>query len=242
MADNVQITAGAGTTIRTDDIGAGVQDQVMKIALGADGAEDLLLDSGQQTKANSLPVTIASDDKPMIQGSIAHDSADADKPVKIGAKTVGYSGLVSVADADVTNIYANRHGVLMVIGGDPGVVTSVARSAAAWTDQAIGPGAVSAGSRVVVTRITFTVSNACSVNVDCKIGFGTATLPADSTSGASGLLADHEGVPPGGGFTVGDGAGILGVGADDAELRITTGAATGGFACVSVTYYLLENS
>jgi len=61
MADNVQITAGTGTTVRTDDVGSGVQIQVVKLALGADGAEDLLVDSGQKTMANSVPVTIASD-------------------------------------------------------------------------------------------------------------------------------------------------------------------------------------
>lgn len=36
MADNVAVTAGAGTTIATDDIG-GVQFQRVKIALGPDG-------------------------------------------------------------------------------------------------------------------------------------------------------------------------------------------------------------
>ena len=66
MADNVAITAGAGVTIRSDDVG-GVQTQVFKLALGGDGVEDLLLDSGQQTMAASLPVTFASDQTfPMI--------------------------------------------------------------------------------------------------------------------------------------------------------------------------------
>jgi hypothetical protein len=37
MADNVNITAGAGTAIRTDDVG-GVQYQVIKIDVGGDGA------------------------------------------------------------------------------------------------------------------------------------------------------------------------------------------------------------
>lgn len=38
MADNVAITAGAGTTIRTDDVGGGVQVQVVKLAASADGS------------------------------------------------------------------------------------------------------------------------------------------------------------------------------------------------------------
>lgn len=36
MADNVAVTAGAGTTIATDDIG-GIQHQRVKMVLGADG-------------------------------------------------------------------------------------------------------------------------------------------------------------------------------------------------------------
>lgn len=60
MADNVEITAGAGTDIATDDV-ASVHYQKIKLALGADGAVDCLLDSGQQTMANSAPVAIASD-------------------------------------------------------------------------------------------------------------------------------------------------------------------------------------
>ena len=63
MADNVSITAGAGTIIATDEVSRGgvtEQEQVIKISLGAEGFHDLLLDSGQQTMANSLPVVLAS--------------------------------------------------------------------------------------------------------------------------------------------------------------------------------------
>src|SRR5262245_20661604 len=37
MADNVQITAGTGTTVATDDVGAGVQVQRIKATWGPDG-------------------------------------------------------------------------------------------------------------------------------------------------------------------------------------------------------------
>ena len=65
MADNVNITAGSGVVIRSDEV-SGSQIQVIKIALGLDGAEDLLLDSGSQTSANSLPVVIASDQSSIL--------------------------------------------------------------------------------------------------------------------------------------------------------------------------------
>lgn len=66
MADDVTIESGAnstppdGTVIATDDVD-GVHYQKVKLALGLDGAIDKLLDSGQQTMANSVPVALASD-------------------------------------------------------------------------------------------------------------------------------------------------------------------------------------
>ncbi|MGH6961378.1 MAG: hypothetical protein ACREE7_12900, partial [Dongiaceae bacterium] len=62
MADNIKTQAGAGLDpeVATDEIG-GAHYQKVKIALGAESALDALLDSGQQTMANSVPVVIASD-------------------------------------------------------------------------------------------------------------------------------------------------------------------------------------
>lgn len=50
MADNVAVTAGAGTTIASDDI-AGVQYQRIKVAHGADGS------ATDTSSTNPLPVT-----------------------------------------------------------------------------------------------------------------------------------------------------------------------------------------
>ncbi len=62
MADNIKTQAGAGVDpdVATDEIG-GAHYQKVKIALGAENALDTLVDSGQQTMANSVPVVIASD-------------------------------------------------------------------------------------------------------------------------------------------------------------------------------------
>ena len=59
MVDNVSITTGSDATISTDDV-AGVQYQRVKIDLGGDGLASPLV-RGQQTAANSLPVTLPSD-------------------------------------------------------------------------------------------------------------------------------------------------------------------------------------
>lgn len=58
--ETVQITEGAGTPIAVDEV-AGTNYQVMKVALGADGAMDTLVDSGQQTSSASIPVVGPSD-------------------------------------------------------------------------------------------------------------------------------------------------------------------------------------
>ncbi len=62
MSDNTQLEAAVipGDILATDDV-AGVKFQRVKLALGADGAHDLDVDSGQQAMASSVPVVIASD-------------------------------------------------------------------------------------------------------------------------------------------------------------------------------------
>jgi len=116
MADNVAITPGSGATVRTDDI-SGVQIQVVKIALGADGAEDLLIDSGQQTKANSLPVAIASDQGalPVSDNSttLSVDDGAGSLTVDVGAgeshigEIGGKTTLTAITFSLDTNIYAD---------------------------------------------------------------------------------------------------------------------------------------
>lgn len=184
-------------------------------------------------------------DAQAVGGGTPHDAVDSGNPVKMGAKAIAHgTNPTAVAAGDRTDTYANRAGVQFVIGGHPNAVTSTTRIPAATgaqTDAAIGPGTVSAGLKVVVTRISVTCSNANSVNVAVKVGFGASTLPADSTTGAAGVLVDHEGVPPGGGFVIGNGAGILGVGADGEELRWTCDSPTAGHVIISVTYFTIES-
>lgn len=60
MADNLQVTAGAGTVIAADDV-SGVLYQRIKVGIGADGtATDLAF--GSAAAANSLPVTASTED------------------------------------------------------------------------------------------------------------------------------------------------------------------------------------
>lgn len=76
----------------------------------------------EQDPNGNLKVTILDDDdatqdfdNPVpIHGSIAHDSADANNPVKLGAKAVSaVSGVTRVAANDRTDLYADLDGVLL---------------------------------------------------------------------------------------------------------------------------------
>jgi len=61
MADNVAVTAGAGTTVATDDV-AGVHFQKIKVDAGGDGASVPVI-AGRQAAAASVPVVVANEDK-----------------------------------------------------------------------------------------------------------------------------------------------------------------------------------
>lgn len=221
-ADGVDITAGSGTKILTDDTGAGGHAQVVKLAISTDGSATLIPADG---------------DGLTVQGNIAHDTGDAGKPVKVGAVAIAHgTNPTAVTAADRTNLYANRAGVLFTIGGHPNVVTlKHTNITTAVTDTAIVT--ISTGLKIVVTRLTVTLDTASTVYPSVLIGFGTATTPT-----TTGVLAAHGGVPAGGGFTIGDGSGIIGVGADNEDLRVTTvGNATGNGLQITVSYYTVES-
>jgi hypothetical protein len=60
MTSNISVTPGSGATIAADDIGGGLLAQRVKLAVGTTGSgTDLAF--GQQAKAASLPVVLASD-------------------------------------------------------------------------------------------------------------------------------------------------------------------------------------
>lgn len=85
MADNVAITAGSGTTIAADDIGAGVLVQRVKSCLGADGtAIDPVGGSGVTSTAVQR-VVLATDSPP---------------------GTAAYSAAVTLTRTNDTNVYA----------------------------------------------------------------------------------------------------------------------------------------
>lgn len=174
---------------------------------------------------------------PGVAGSVAHDGNTANNPITTGGRAIAHgANPTAVAAADVTDGYYNRHGVKFVIGGHPNIVTLKHTTiTTAVTDAAIIT--VSAGTKIVVTSFTITLDNASTVFPTVLMGFGATTTPT-----TTGVIAAHGGVPAGGGFSRGDGSGIIGIGADGEDLRVTTtGNATGNGLQIVVTYFTIES-
>ncbi len=171
----------------------------------------------------------------LMGGDVAHDGVDSGNPVKVGVQAVAHgTNPPAVAAGDRSNMCGNRHGVTFVIGGHPNTITFRVNYTAAQTNAAIVT--VSAGSKIVVTSLMVGADKANTVNVAVRIGFGAASTPT-----GAGVVGAHPGIEPGGGFTRGDGGGILGIGADDEDLRITSGVPTTGSIDVTVSYFTIES-
>lgn len=224
MADGVPITPGSGTTIATDDCSAAGHAQVVKLAVSADGDATLLT-----ADANGL--------KTSAGGNVAHDAVDSGNPVKVGMRAIAHgTNPTAVAAADRTDWLANRAGVPFTIGGHPNIVTLKHTTiTTAVTDAAII--SVSAGTKIVVTGFTVTLDNASTVFPTFLMGFGATNTPT-----TTGVIGAHGGIPAGGGFSRGDGSGIIGIGGDGEDLRVTTtGNATGNGLQIVVTYFTIES-
>jgi hypothetical protein len=282
MADNVAITAGAGTSIATDEIqvsGTGTLGHVQYVkivdgtlngtgAIGGDATNGLDVDvtrlpgtavedaaaaggetgyvmlgvrnsshaSRTSTDGDFGCISVDAEGCQFIVGNVAHDAVDADGPIKVGQVAIAHgTNPTAVAAADRTNWYSNRAGVPFVMGGHPNIITIHLTFTAAQTDTAVIT--VGAGAKIVVTGFQFTVDNASTVFPKVLLGFGTANTPT-----TTGVIGAHGGVPAGGGFGRGDGSGIVGIGADNEDLRITTAGTIGGNGgALVVSYYTCES-
>lgn len=118
MADNIQTPAGSGSdpAVATDEIGS-VHYQKVKLALGAENVVDTLLQAGQQSMANSLPVAIAANQTPVAVDVTPAAPAAADYlPVRLtdGTNFLTQAGGASQADKSA---FAEGSGSFTPIGG-----------------------------------------------------------------------------------------------------------------------------
>lgn len=242
VSDNGSFTLAANDGVDIGDVtlnnatGGGTEASALRVTVANDSTGVLSVDdNGTTLSVDDGAGSLTVDGGVTVEGSVAHDAADADNPVKVGHKAIAHgTNPTAVAANDVSDWYTNRHGIPWVIGGHPNIVTTRANYTAAQTDTAIVT--VGAGTKIVVTRVSVTSDNATSVDVQARIGFGATTTPT-----TTGVVLSHPGIAAGSGVVEGTGAGMLGVGADGEDLRITSEVPTSGSIDVVVSYYTIES-
>jgi hypothetical protein len=163
----------------------------------------------------------------------------------LSSKVVAHgSNPTTITTNEIGPLLANKHGIPFNIGGHPNIKSRTAYISdanGAQTDATI-VGTINAGTKVVLTSVAVTVDSAVTATggVSVKLGFGVSTIPADSSSGADGIVLDHKGIAAGSGIVLGNGSGIIGIGADGEELRLTCEDPVGGGLSVTITYFTIE--
>src|SRR3990167_2491169 len=242
-------------------VGGGVEATALRVTVASDSTGVLSVDDNggaltvDATNLDIRDLTSVSDTVGVLQatasnlnaqvvGSVAHSAADSGNPIKVGMKAVAYGANPTAVDAaERTDWYANRHGVPFVIGGHTNIITRsvlITDANGAQTDASL-VGTIAAGTKVGVTQITALVDNACTGDVAIRVGFGTANVPTQSSTGVDGMLFDHPGIAPGSGAVRGDGSAVIGIGADGAELRMTSEDPAGGNLTVTFSYFTIES-
>ena len=127
----------------------------------------------------------AASDGASVSGDVAHDTADAGEPVKIGAKAIAaLSGATLVAAADRSNAYSDLDGAIIVRGqyalGD--LVNGNASNTDGTSTEVLAAGA--AGIKHYVTDVTITNTSSTNIYVELKDGSTTKwTFPVPANSG-----------------------------------------------------------
>lgn len=175
-----------------------------------------------------------------VGGDVAHDAADSGNPIKIGGKGLDLGTTPTAVTAnDRTNATFLRNGVQLSLGGSTDIVSknlNITDGDGAQTDTAIVT--VSAGTAIVVTKVSVMLDSATTATggVAVRIGFGTANVPAADSNG---IILAHPGISAGSGVVEGNGAGIIGIGASNEDLRVTCEDPVGGNLDIIVTYFTL---
>lgn len=167
-------------------------------------------------------------------GNVAHDGVNSGNPDYFGGEAIAFgTNPTAVAAGDRTKFYGTRSGIPFFLGGHPNSIVVEAAYTAAQTNTAIVT--IATGLKIVVTACTVTVANANTVDAGVRVGFGTSTTPT-----TTGVILTHPGLAPGSGVIEGTGEAVIGVGADNEDLRITCDVPTSGSLRVKVVYHTIE--
>lgn len=114
----------------------------------------------------------AASDGASVSGDVAHDTADAGEPVKLGAKAVtSLSGLTLVAANDRTNLFAGVDGVL--ITRPHANLEDIVAGSASNTDGTSTQVIATAGAGIKQYLTSFTITNTSATDTYCELKSGT---------------------------------------------------------------------
>ena len=145
----------------------------------------LALETGGNLAAAAASLSVMDDwdnaasDGASVSGDVAHDSADAGEPVKLGAKaTASVLGNTPVAANDRTNLFAGTDGVLIVREGTSleDIISERATNTDGASTAMTGAFAATASQRIYLTDITLANSSASNITVDIRDGAAGAVL------------------------------------------------------------------
>lgn len=220
----VLVPAGGGTeaaalrvTIASDSTGVvSVDDNGAALTVDNGGTFATQVDGAALTALQLIDDPVVADDAAFTVGTT--------KVMMTGVNAVAHGAAPDTADAnDAVASIANRHRVPFILGGHPNLQSSEYFTSGAITDDNILP-AISAGTIYVITGITVACSAANATSPTVRIGFGATTLTAQGATNADAvakIVLSHPGIPAGSGVVKGYGGGIVGIGGDGEELRIT---------------------
>ena len=177
-----------------------------------------------------------------VQGDVGSGTTDVGNPVKVGAVATNQgSAPTTVTDGSRSNLISTRQGLLYVAQGHPNIVSTEFEFTTAQTNKILVASA--ANTRIVVTGIDATVSNATSVNVGVRVGFSSSgSLTSPSTSGINGIVVSHPNIAPGSGVVKGDNGGIVSIGGKAEALLLTSGVPTSGALRIVIHYWVITES
>lgn len=179
MADNIAITPGSGSTVRTDDVG-GIQYQVVKFDLGGDGVSQLPDTNSGSKSAGTLRVVLATD-QPALTTPM---------PVADGGGSITVDGTVTATLA------ANVTEDVAAAGGETSVLIAGVRNDAAAaktsTDGDFGNIALDSAGRVGIADLGGTIT------VDAPAASPIPARLADASGGFLTIVSSRLAVDPSG--------------------------------------------
>jgi hypothetical protein len=192
----------------------------------------------------TLRIHSATDDPLLtaVQGVAHGASAASVNPSLLGTYALAHgANPTAVAAGQASKLYGNRHGIPWMIGGHPNVIsTEFTVTDADGPQNNLALVTIGAGNKIVVTQAQMSMNGANSVNVGARLGLAAATLPAAALAGAAGIILSGK-FGANGGISRGVGGGIIAIGADGEDLRLTCDDPVGGDIRIAVSYYTIES-